>query len=220
MAFQENSRPASVGIVGLGAGAMACHALPGERWRFFDIDPLVIAIAKNPRLFNYLSSCLDHADIVMGDARITLAQQARGFFDYLLIDAFTSDAVPVHLLTVEALQMYLEKLSDRGVLCAAYLKQTPRTGFGSCGKHQRDFRTLGTPLPLQEEVGQLNFDAIPAEVVLVARHREVLVQAGNRPDAQPLELRGISPWTDDFSNIASALARQYFTGRGWGKDAQ
>jgi hypothetical protein len=154
MAFQENSRPASVGIVGLGAGAMACHALPGERWRFFDIDPLAVAIAKNPRLFNYLSSCLDHADIVMGDARITLAQQARGLFDYLLIDAFTSDAVPVHLLTVEALQM---NLSDRGVSCAAYLKQTPRAGFGSCGKHQRDFRTLGTSLPPQEESWSAQF---------------------------------------------------------------
>jgi hypothetical protein len=218
MAFQENSRPASVGIVGLGVGAMACHALPGERWRFFDIDPLVVATAKNPRLFNYLSSCLDRADIVMGDARITLAQQARGFFDYLLIDAFTSDAVPVHLLTVEALQMYLEKLSDRGVLVLHISNRHLELASVVAANISAISGLWALHFARKRTVGQLNFDVVPAEVVLVARHREVLAPARNRPDALPLISTGTSPWTDDFSNIASALVRQYFTGGGWGKE--
>ena len=110
------SQPLRVGIVGLGAGAMACHAISGERWRFFEIDPEVVRIATNPALFSYLGICQPDAEFIVGDARLTLAGQPEASFDYLLVDAFSSDAIPVHLLTVEALRLYARHLSDRGVL--------------------------------------------------------------------------------------------------------
>src|SRR5262245_18359670 len=108
--------PMRVGIIGLGTGAMACYAAPGDRWRFYEIDPAVVHIASTPSLFRYLSRCLPEAEIVLGDARLTLARESDGVFDYLLIDAFSSDAIPIHLLTVEALRLYLSKLSEHGIL--------------------------------------------------------------------------------------------------------
>ena len=208
-AFREKERPLSVGIVGLGAGATACHARPGERWRFFEIDPLIVDIAKNPRLFNYLSNCMNDADIVMGDARVTLTQQERGFFDYLFIDAFTSDAVPMHLLTVEALQLYIEKLSDLGVL-VLHISNRHLDLASVVAANIDVIPGLWALYINNESSGPLSLDAVSTQAVLVARHREILAPARNRSDALPLLPKGVSPWTDDFSNIASALMRRYF----------
>jgi hypothetical protein len=96
------------GVVGLGTGAMACHSREGERWRFFEIDPVVLRIASNPKQFTFLATCQPNADVVLGDARLTLARERAGSFDYLLVDAFSSDAVPVHLMTQEAITLYLD----------------------------------------------------------------------------------------------------------------
>ena len=103
-------------IVGLGIGAIACYKRPGETWRFYEIDPAVVELARDGSQFTYLSTCQPAADIVVGDARLTLAKEKPHIFDYLLLDAFSSDAVPTHLLTAEAIAMYLGKLADRGVL--------------------------------------------------------------------------------------------------------
>ncbi|MGE0769645.1 MAG: spermidine synthase, partial [Hyphomicrobiaceae bacterium] len=104
-----------VGIVGLGAGSLACLAKPGERWRFFEIDPLMVSISRNPLNFTYLDSCQPKPpDIALGDARLTLAKEPDGAFDLIVVDAFTSDAVPIHLMTAEALALYLKKTSPNG----------------------------------------------------------------------------------------------------------
>ena len=84
---------------------MACYAAQGDRWRFYEIDPAVVDIATTPSLFRYIARCLPAPEIVVGDARLTLAEEEDGTFDYLLIDAFSSDAIPIHLLTVEALSL-------------------------------------------------------------------------------------------------------------------
>ena len=213
--FRDRERSPAVGIVGLGTGAMACHASPGERWRFFEIDPAVVDIAKNPRLFNYLSNCMNDANIVMGDARITLSQTEEGSFDYLLIDAFNSDAIPVHLLTVEALQLYLAKLSDYGVL-ALHISNRHLDLVSVVGANIDALPGVGAILIHKRSVGTRKFDldVLPSQVVLVARHGEVLAPARRRADALPLVSTGVSPWTDDFQNIASALMRGHFIGRG------
>ncbi len=95
---------------------MACNSRPGEQWRFYEIDPVVVRIARDPARFRYLSSCRPDADIVMGDARLTLAKEPPAAFDYVVIDAFSSDAVPVHLLTVEALDLYISKVNPDGLV--------------------------------------------------------------------------------------------------------
>jgi spermidine synthase len=105
---------AQIGVVGLGAGALACHSNAKETWRFYEIDPVVVRIAKSDS-FTYLKKCQPNAKMIVGDARLTLGKEADQFFDLLIVDAFSSDAVPMHLLTREALQMYAAKLKPDGV---------------------------------------------------------------------------------------------------------
>ena len=105
-----------VGVIGLGAGAMACLGRPGERWTFYEVDPVVIRIARDPDLFTYLSECPTRSHVVRGDGRIALRQAADRRFDLLVGDAFSSDAIPVHLMTKEAIQLYLDRLAPDGVL--------------------------------------------------------------------------------------------------------
>lgn len=104
------------GVIGLGSGSLACHASEGERWRFFEIDPVMVGIATNPDNFSYLANCQPNPpDIVIGDARLTLAREPSSSFDLLIVDAFSSDAVPVHLMTAEALRLYLDKVGPNGL---------------------------------------------------------------------------------------------------------
>ena len=112
----DTNTPILVGVVGLGTGSLACYAKAGDAFRFFEIDPVIVRVAKNPNLFDYLSRCAPRAPIVVGDARLTLAKEPNEAFDYLVIDAFSSDTVPVHLMTVEALQLYLTKMSETGII--------------------------------------------------------------------------------------------------------
>ena len=116
--FPADARPKRVGIVGLGAGSLLAYAEPGERWTLFEIDPLVKRIAEDDRWFSYLPEARKRgvaADVVLGDARLTLAAAGEPF-DVLVLDAFTSAAIPVHLLTREALALYEEKLAPSGVV--------------------------------------------------------------------------------------------------------
>jgi len=115
--FLAAGRPRHVGIVGLGAGSLLAYAEPGERWTVFEIDPLVERIAEDERFFSYLSAARKRGvavDVVLGDARLTLAAVGEPL-DVLVLDAFTSAAIPVHLLTREALELYKKKIGLSGV---------------------------------------------------------------------------------------------------------
>ena len=105
-----------VGVIGLGAGAMACLSQPAESWTFFEIDPAIVATARDPRYFTYLADCAPEARIVLGDGRLTLGQEPAQSYRLLVLDAFGSDAIPVHLLTREAFALYLAKLQPGGLL--------------------------------------------------------------------------------------------------------
>ena len=105
----------AVAVVGLGAGGLACHRHAGESWTFFEIDPEVVRLARDPARFRFLSECAPNAEIVLGDARLTLTASAQQF-DLIVLDAFSSDAIPVHLLTREALRGYLARLSPQGII--------------------------------------------------------------------------------------------------------
>ncbi|MXP40784.1 hypothetical protein GRI75_03870 [Altererythrobacter soli] len=104
-----------VGIVGLGVGTLACYRKPGQGWTFFEIDPAVVRYSRD-RTFTFLADCAPNARIVIGDARLKLAEEPAGEFDLLVIDAFTSDAIPMHLLTREAFATYRRALSGDGLL--------------------------------------------------------------------------------------------------------
>jgi hypothetical protein len=114
--FAGDVKPARVGVAGLGAGAIASYATPGTSMTFFEIDPLVVSVASDPQYFSFLSSAPVRPSIVEGDARLSLANVPRGSFALLIMDAFSSDAVPLHLLTEEAIRGEVAALTDAGVL--------------------------------------------------------------------------------------------------------
>ena len=107
---------ASVGIVGLGAGTLACYAQPGETWHFFEIDPLMVDIARDSGRFHFLEDCTPSARITVGDARLELGKVADDTYDVLAVDAFSSDAIPMHLMTREAFDLYDRVVTDDGLV--------------------------------------------------------------------------------------------------------
>jgi SAM-dependent methyltransferase len=107
---------ASIGVVGLGTGTLACYKRPGQDWHFFEIDPLMIEVARDRQIFSFLDKCAPKLNIHLGDARLTLADQPKGKFDVLAIDAFSSDSIPLHLLTKEAFAVYRRALRPDGLL--------------------------------------------------------------------------------------------------------
>jgi hypothetical protein len=108
-------RPRRVGLIGLGVGTLAAYALPGDQFRFYEINPMVERLARG--YFHYLRDCRGKVEIVLGDARLALDQEHESQnFDLLVLDAFSGDAIPVHLLTVEAFAIYLRHLAPDGVI--------------------------------------------------------------------------------------------------------
>lgn len=105
-----------VAVVGLGTGAVAYYAKPGQQWTFYEIDPAVVRVARDTEYFRFLSSCRGSCDVVLGDARRQLAKEPNNTFDVIILDGFCSDAIPVHLLTREAIRMYVSKLAPHGVM--------------------------------------------------------------------------------------------------------
>ena len=118
-----------VAVVGLGSGALACYAEPGHNWTFYEIDPLMERIARDPRNFTYLQNGRGRLNVVLGDGRLTLQRATPGSYDLIVLDAFSSDAIPVHLLTREAVELYMSRLRTDGVVAVhisnRYLKLEP-----------------------------------------------------------------------------------------------
>jgi SAM-dependent methyltransferase len=198
----------TVGAVGLGPGAVAAYTRPGDRLTFFEIDQLVIDIATDPKNFTYVSECAKgEVDYVVGDARLTLAKQPADQFDVLLIDAFSSDAIPAHLLTVEAMRTYLSRIKPDGVvilhLSNRHLElrgpaHAVARAAGGVSLEQR-YRK-GDYTPSMWESTQ--------DVVIVGRSPEALdpyFDAENWEIPAPTRIR---PWTDDYTNLAGALWRE------------
>jgi hypothetical protein len=116
LALRPLSQSFRVGVVGMGSGASACYAAPGDTWTFYEIDPLVVSIARDHGMFRFLRDCTPNARIVTGDARLSLASEPDQAFDILILDAFSSDSIPTHLMTREALELARTKLASDGVI--------------------------------------------------------------------------------------------------------
>src|SRR5690606_61927 len=113
---EKKGGPVRVAVVGLGTGSVACYLRPGDALDFYEIDPAVVEIALDRKKFEYVPVCKPDAKVIVGDARLTLADAPDGHYDLIIMDAFSSDAVPVHLLTREAMGLYRRKLAPGGVV--------------------------------------------------------------------------------------------------------
>lgn len=200
-----------VAVVGLGMGSLACHSKPGETWDFFEIDPEVVRIARDTRLFRAFTACTPGARVVVGDGRLTLAKEPGGY-DLIMLDAFSSASPPVHLVTKEAVAMYASKLSPKGALIfnvsnrhmvLSYVVAGSARAAGLTTWHRKDapgtgdfMKTLKTPVEVAVAARS------PGQVGTIAADAD-----WNRTEI-PADFR---VWTDDFSNILDPLRRK----QGW-----
>jgi hypothetical protein len=195
-----------VAVLGLGTGALACYAERNDRWTFYEIDPLVERIARDPRYFTYLQNSRGTLKVVLGDGRLSLQRAAPAAYDLIVLDAFSSDAIPVHLLTKEALELYMSRLRSGGVIAVhisnRYLDLEPALAA------------------LAQEVGLLGIvntdnrfpdaDAMQGRLkstwIIMARTGEPLINLSREPGWRlPTTRPRIAPWTDDYSNVFQVL---------------
>lgn len=205
-AFEEAGSGARVGVIGLGAGAVAAYARPGQHFTFYEIDPAVERIACDRRFFSYLSDCRGRCDIVLGDGRLAVARASAREFQLFLLDAFSSDSVPTHLLAREAVELYLAKLADHGILAFHISNRffdfeplLARVGEDLGLTCLAKFDTVLTPA--QEAVGKLT-----SHCVVMARHAADLRALGVRPGWRLAKSRpGIQAWTDQYCDVVGLL---------------
>ena len=113
---ERKGAPLRVAAIGLGSGTLTCVGLPGESWKFFEIDQSMVDTARDPKYFTYVQNCQPDLKPVIGDARLTFAREPDGVYDLIIVDAYSSDAIPIHLATKEAMAIYKDKLSPQGVV--------------------------------------------------------------------------------------------------------
>jgi len=195
---------ANVAVIGLGTGSLACYRNEGENWRFFEIDPIVARLADDPGSFSFLDSCAPHAPVVIGDARITLTDQPEGLYNLLVIDAFSSDAIPIHLITREAIALYLSRMADDGILAfhVSNANMDLRPVLAATA------RELGLAVMTRyggKEGAQNETYKNAAIVVALARRPSSLEPLAAMKEWEPLPDSGWRVWTDDYSNILQAI---------------
>ena len=202
---QTNGR--EIAVVGLGAGAHACNGASRDRWTYFEIDPIVIKIARDPNQFGFLSRCAPAAQIILGDARLTLAEQQTSTFDYLLIDAFSSDTIPIHLLTREAIALYMSRLKSDGFLVIHISNRHLELQSVVAALARDAGATIKTRIQLTKPTSL--GDPQPSAVAIFSRQPETLAKFTEEIGWKLPPDSNVSVWTDDYSNILGAIWRNY-----------
>jgi hypothetical protein len=197
-AQQKDPAPHRIGVIGLGTGTMAAYGRSGDVMRFYEINPQVIAIAQ--REFTFLNNSAARVEVAQGDARLSLAAEAPQRFDVLVIDAFTGDAIPVHLLTVEALDLYLRHLQPHGIIAFhvsnLYLDLVPVVG------RLAQARQLASRLVETDQEDDFNTSSA---WVLVSPDPKTLAVPEIAAVSQAVPANTTRLWTDDFSDLLPFL---------------
>jgi hypothetical protein len=197
-------------VVGLGAGAMATYLEPGQTLTFYEIDPLMAQIAEDPRYFTYLSGCAPATKIMEGDARLRLREAPDGHYGLIVLDAFSGDSIPMHLMTREALALYLRKLASGGLIAYhasnLYFDLAPTLGNLAQDAH------LAAVIGNDTQISDAEHDAgkLPSIWVVMAREPADLdtLMAGTGRTFRWVPLRGRPGsrlWTDDYSNLLGVV---------------
>jgi predicted membrane-bound spermidine synthase len=194
-----------VAMVGLGTGTIACFGRPDEHWSFYEIDPMVAEIARAPRYFTYLRDCAPRTNVVIGDARVSLNAAADGEFDLIVLDAFSSDAIPAHLMTREAVALYFRKLAPDGVIAFhisnRYLDLRPV--IIALANDAKVAGAIGERQPDTDERGKLYYGS---RWMVLAKQKETLSELVKVDGWYPLGTWPASRlWTDDYTDVLGSL---------------
>jgi len=201
-----NAAPANprVAVIGLGVGAMAAYSKPPQEWTFYEIDPDVINLARSSQYFTYLQNCASGSiEVVEGDARLNLQNAPAGNYGLVVLDAFSSDAIPVHLVTQQALDLYLSKLAEGGILAF------------QISNRSLNMKPILADLAESRKLICIGFDDLKPDSFEGKDPSQWVVMARSAPEISNLTInsqwvrlngrRGARVWSDDFSNILRAI---------------
>lgn len=196
----DPNEPHYLGVIGLGTGTLATYGRIGDRVRFYEINPLVVQLAHSQ--FTYLADCQAKLDIVMGDARLSLEREPDQNFDLLVVDAFSSDSIPVHLLTIEAFRLYFRHLKPQGILAVhvsnRYLDLKPIVSLAA--------NTLGKQTEVIDTEDEDDSGVFGATWVLVTANAQFLEKPElKQAAAKQIARNDVRLWTDNYSNLLRIL---------------
>ena len=203
---ERKGAPLRVAVIGLGSGSLACASEPGETWKFFEIDQSMVDTARDPKYFTFIRSCEPDLKPVIGDARLTFAREPDGIYDLIIVDAYSSDAIPIHLATREAMKIYKDKLAPRGAVVMhvsnRHLELTSVVvGIASAN----DLKSWA----YSEDSNRDDEYIFPTSVVVCAREQADIGKLANSEDWELTEpTKNQRVWTDDYSNVLGAVWRR------------
>ena len=203
---ERKGAPLRVAVIGVGSGTLTCAAEPGESWKFFEIDQTMVDTASDPKYFTYIKNCAPDFKPVIGDARLTFAREPDGVYDLIIVDAYSSDAIPIHLATKEAMAIYKAKLAPQGAVVMHVSNR--HLELESVVVGIADANDLKSWV-YDEDSGRDDEYIFSTDVVVSAREEADvggLASSDKWDERQPTE--GQRVWTDDYSNILGAVYRR------------
>ncbi|MTV15602.1 MULTISPECIES: fused MFS/spermidine synthase [Bradyrhizobium] len=203
---ERKGAPLKVAVIGLGSGTLTCASAPGEDWRFFEIDQSMVDTARDPKYFTYIQNCEPNLKPVIGDARLTFAKEPDGVYDLIIVDAYSSDAIPIHLATEEAMAIYKEKLAPQGAVVMHVSNRHLELASVVVGiADANDMKSW----VYSEDSGRDNEYIFSTSVVVSAREEEdvgKLASSDVWTETEADEKQRV--WTDDYSNVLGAVYRR------------
>ena len=203
---ERKGAPLRVAVIGLGAGTLTCASEPGESWKFFEIDQSMVDTARDPRFFTYIRSCEPDLAPVIGDARLTFAREPDGIYDLIIVDAYSSDAIPIHLATEEAMKIYKDKLAPQGAVLMHVSNR--HLELSSVVVGIADANDLKSWV-YSEDTGRDGEYIFPTSVVVSAREQADVGKLASSDVWEETEADDRQRvWTDDYSNVLGAVYRR------------
>ena len=208
-ALQLRRPDLKIGVVGQGSGAMAGYKRAADEMKFFEIDPMVDRLSRDPQWFSFISDCADGpVETVLGDARLTMARETAGSYDLLLIDAFSSDSVPTHLLTVEAIEGYLKLLKPDGVVILHLSNRNLDITLPAAAAARRlgaaNLHQIYRESPSAPDMAEASTEAL-----ILSPTEAGLAEFAGQPQWGELAETDVRPWTDDYVNLFGSLWRHF-----------
>lgn len=203
---ERKGGPIRVAVIGLGAGTLACQSQPGEDWKYFEIDQTMVDTARDPKYFTYVSACDPGMKPVIGDARLTFAKEQDGAYDLIIVDAYSSDAIPIHLATEEAMAIYKAKLAPQGAVVMHVSNRHLELASVVVGiAEENDLKSW----VYNEDSGRDADYIFTTNVVISAREEaDVGKIASDEKWVLTEATEGQRVWTDDYSNVLGAVWRR------------
>ena len=203
---ERKGAPLRVAVIGVGSGTLACASEAGETWKFFEIDQTMVDTARDPKYFSYIQNCQPGLKPVIGDARLTFAKEPDGVYDLIIVDAYSSDAIPVHLATEEAMKIYKDKLAPQGAVVMHVSNRHLELASVIVGiADANDLKSW----VYSEDSGRDDEYIFATSVVVSAREEtDVGKLASSDQWAETEANENQRVWTDDYSNVLGAVWRR------------